>query len=273
MPPSDDWHPVARILLGTAIVGGVAYLVYANRDRILGVAREVGIPPSVIPGGFSSSSSMGTRMQQAIVSKARELVTPDPSLHRDYVGEPEKRWVDTVLGGETGPGAWRWFTKGKGTTCMVFMTAVLEQAGVPKEYLNRPWPGEDTSGKPTEHYHFGAWMAPMQKAGSALGAPLVYENNPSTLTPGDVYVVTRDATASSDPAIDRTHVGIVLETTDQVDEGLALTTADGGQTDPEGRQCARIMHRTLKGNRMQGPFGGATLIARLHPSDDAENIA
>ena len=67
-----------------------------------------------------SSPSKGPRkMRDAIVAKAIALGTPDPDLQRDYVGEPESRWIDSVLGGQKAPGVWRWFEKGHGTTCMI----------------------------------------------------------------------------------------------------------------------------------------------------------
>ena len=140
----------------------------------------------------SSPSKGFSKMRDAIVAKAIALGIPDPDLQRDYVGEPESRWIDTVLGGQKAPGVWRWFEKGHGTTCMIFATAVLEQAGAPKEFLNRPWPGEAQDGQPTAHYKLGGWMAPMQTAGAKPGAPASYERNPSTIEPGDVYVLERD---------------------------------------------------------------------------------
>ncbi|MEO5725867.1 MAG: hypothetical protein ABI134_23140 [Byssovorax sp.] len=42
-----------------------------------------------------------------------------------------------------------------------------------------------------------------------------------------------------------------------------LVTGDGGQTDTKGNQCARVVRRTIKGNRITGLFGSSTCGWRL----------
>ena len=54
------------------------------------------------------------------------------------------------------------------------------------------------------------------------------------------------------------HVGIVLER-----RGEELVTGDGGQTDARGNQCARVVRRTIKGNRIAGQLGSSTCVWRL----------
>ncbi len=184
-----------------------------------------------------------------IIEAARRLATPIPPL--DYVGIPDPRWVDEVLGGSKGPGKWQWYEAGFGTTCAVFATAVLQAAGAQawtapngesgRALLNRPPPiGVG--------FVIGDWAGKFAKGGDLCDVRRLDPN----LQPGDLYYVVRDG----DPA--KWHVGFVLER-----RGNKLVTCDGGQTAPDKSQCVRIMTRQIDGKKLTSKFGTAEIQWRL----------
>lgn len=147
---------------------------------------------------------------------------------------------DEMLGGALGPGRWKLYEKGYGTTCGIVVGYVLEQAGADPRLINRG-----------DRFKIGAHISRLYEGGKAIGALRM----DAELEPGDVYYMLRDG---GKPGVLPEHVGIVLAR-----NGDELVTGDGGQKDANGNQCARIVRRTIKGNRIHGPFGGATCGWRL----------
>lgn len=217
---------------------------------IVGIASGVGLTfgaSSVrrrwLRGGSISPQALG------VIAAARRLLTPVPPL--DYVGPGDARWDDYVLGGRTGDG-WQWYDPTKGTTCAITVDAILEQAGVSvwtspltgasgKLLLNKP--------EPTGvGFIPGAWGTRFVEGGDACG---IRTTDPD-LRAGDIYYIVRD----NNPA--KWHVGTVLER-----NGDQLITADGGQTAPNGDQCARINPRTLDGRTLSSKWGAGEVQWRL----------
>lgn len=147
---------------------------------------------------------------------------------------------DEILGGAIGPGRWKLYEKGYGTTCGIVVAYVLEQAGIDPRLINRG-----------DRYKIGAHISRLFQGGKAIGALRM----DAELEPGDVYCMLRDG---GKPGVVPEHVGLVLER-----HGAELVTADGGQTDANGNQCARIVRRTITGNRIKGPFSTGTCVWRL----------
>lgn len=187
-------------------------------------------------------------MASRVISAARHLATPHPP--RDYVGPGDDRWDDIVLGGLMSPGQWQYFRDGYGTTCAVFATSALAQAGV--STWTSPLTG--ASGRLLINYPQpagvgftpGAWAERYVDGGDRCGI----RRRDADLRPGDLYYLQR----GKDPA--RWHVGIVLER-----DGERVLTADGGQkgpptpTAPKGCQCARLTRRTLRGKTLVAKGG------------------
>jgi len=171
----------------------------------------------------------GSSASNRIVNAAKRLVPCDYDT---------SLW-DTILGGRISPGVWRYYEVNHGTTCGIVTGAILEQAGANPLLINRG-----------ASYRIGAHISRLYEGGKKLG---ILRTDPD-LQPGNVYCVTQDSTKPGD----HSHVGVVLAR-----QGETLITADGGQTDSAGHQCARIVRRRLVGKRIIGPQSAGTFAWRL----------
>lgn len=218
------------------IVLGALGVIVAGAAGYLGVRRmssssSSSSPPPSEPAPSSSSGSTAER----IIAAAKANVPAD-------YGTP--LW-DEIMGPKRAPGKWAYYEDHYGTTCGVVAAKILEDAGVGPEYINRAEPG-GSGFKIADH------IARMQRAGLADGT--IIDN--AELEPGDVYHATHDNPPGE-------HVGTVIAR-----DGDTITTADGGQTDANGHQCARIAVRRLSGDtltRIDGvPAGAMKVTWRLH---------
>jgi len=160
-------------------------------------------------------------------------------------GDP--RWDDEVLGGKLGPGRWRYFERGYGTTCGIFAGAVLARVGAPAVLINRDPP--EGSG-----FRVGEPIARLYQGAQTLGWLRVAGRDPIDLRRGDVYCVHRPGATYKGAPVSPEHVGIVVDVS-----GSKITTADGGQTDAQGEQCSLRRERTLSGSELATVSGPATL--------------
>jgi len=126
------------------------------------------------------------------------------------------------MGGQTGPGTFAYYSDGWGTTCGVVAAAILEKAGVHPSLINR-------GGR----FVIGEHISRIYKGAKDRG----YLRTDSDLRPGDLYYVRRPSGVE--------HVGVIVEKS-----GADTITADGGQRDKDGRQCARMCKRRFEGFTM-----------------------
>lgn len=230
----------AALLAGGILGGGVAY----HYAREAFQRWKIGGEPAA--------------MAVAVVNAARALCTPVAPY--DYVGAGDPRWDDEILGGNLGPDHWQFYqtwldkekTRSGGTSCAIVVDAILEHAGV--STWKSPITGKMGSlllnkNPPTGvGFMDGAWGDRLVSGGDACG---IRVQNPD-IQPGDVYYIRRDND------VRKWHVGACLER-----HGSNLVTVDGGQKDPKGAQCVRIMERTLRGKILAGKFGEGEVLWRL----------
>ncbi len=136
----------------------------------------------------------------------------------DY-GTQNWEWM---MGGLVKPGVFRYYSDGWGTTCGVVAAAVFEHAGVNEALINRG-----------NRFVIGAHISRIYSGAKKLG----YLHEDTDLQPGDMYYVRRDSGVE--------HVGFIVEK-----NGADTITADGGQKDNQGRQCARLCKRRFEGDVM-----------------------
>lgn len=186
---------------------------------------------AVVGGTTSGAHEVRGR---ARILQCIQAVTPSD------VGDPR---FDAILGGRVGPGRWRYYETGYGTTCAIYVTYALECAGAPASCLNRG-----------QAFKPGAHLVPLLDCARAWGA---YKPGFDGARPGDIYYV------SNTPAA--WHVGVLISSI-----GTNVVTADGGQTNAKGQQCARLVRRVLQrdpGGRvaLSGPNGfGGFRVVRWH---------
>ncbi len=229
---------------------------YGNAALILaGIAAGIGIAAAgkKAMDRWGRGKKRGSQMAEAVIAAARHLATPNPPLN--YVGPGDDRWDEIVCGGLLRPGQWQWYEDGHGTSCAVFATAVLAQAGV--DVWTSPITGSHgcllLNYPPPRGVGFipGGWQKRFMEGGKKLG---IFTEDPD-LQDGDLYCVMRE----NNPA--KWHVGIIVAR-----NGAELLDASGGQlgppspTAPKGVQCARLVKRTLRGRTMTGGAGGPAQV-------------
>lgn len=165
--------------------------------------------------------------------RAKILQTIPTMIPQNYGTET---WNE-IMGGKIRPGVFKYYSDGWGTTCGVVVGAVLEKAGAPHELINR-----DPS------YKIGAHISKLYQGAKTLG---LLRTDIDGLQPGDVYAICR---SNASKGVDCTHVGFILERNENL-----LITADGGQSCyyPKlgKKQCAKIIHRKIKGDYIITPDG------------------
>jgi hypothetical protein len=177
----------------------------------------------------------------------------DAALALSPAGVGDPRWDNEVLGGKLGPGRWKYYEKGYGTTCGIFAGAVLARVGAPAALINRE-PPEGSGFKPGEP------ISRLYQGARALGWLRVAGRDPLELRPGDVYCVHRPGATYKGAPVSPEHVGIVVNVA-----GAKITTADGGQTDARGEQCSLRRERTLSGAELATVTGPAKLVWWIRP--------
>jgi hypothetical protein len=189
---------------------------------------------------------------EKIVSVAKNLLPEKDSV----LQEPDPIW-DWILGGRIGNDRWnlyQWATGSKyGTTCGIFVAACMVKAGWSKEMINRDEP-EGSGYKATKH------IARIYSGAQKLGFVLNVPTEGIELKPGDIYCQIRK-TEWQGKIIEMEHVGIVLNSRKNQDGSYTIETADGGQTAKSGRQCAKRVTRSLRGDQIKNEENGA--VARL----------
>lgn len=149
-------------------------------------------------------------------------------------------WVPTTLGdgvferllGEgLGPGKWTYYEEGRGSTCGVFVAAILEICGAPRVMINR--------GK----VHVPG--APISRLIAGAKALKVWREDVAGMNPGDVYVV------AVPPDFTDTHVGFFISHL----PGGWIRTADAGQTARNGAQATRFCKRRTTAGAISYPGG------------------
>lgn len=164
--------------------------------------------------------------------RARVLATIEETTPSD-TGDPQ---FDAVLGGRIAQGKWRYFEVGYGTTCAIYVAYVLERAGAVVECINRG-----------ALFKVGAHATRLVECARARGA---YHEGAEGIRAGDIYYVA--------DTVENWHMGFWLSR-----QGSELLTADGGQTNTQGAQCARFVRRVIQPDArgallLSGPngFGG-----------------
>lgn len=167
--------------------------------------------------------------------------------------EGDPHWDDFILGGALGAGRWRYFQRGYGTTCGIFGAACFARAGAPAVLINREPPEGSgfVPGQPISRLYQGA---------QTLGWLRVAGKDAIDLRPGDLYCVHRPGATYQGKPVSPEHVGVVLAV-----KGEAIATADGGQTDTQGRQCATRNSRKLSGDQLSTVSGPARLAWWIRP--------
>jgi len=244
---------LALLLPLAATAAGLAYVV----------ARETESEPAPAP--------TNEPIPGRIVRLARRLSTSDPAHHTTDatdaapLTDPHPEW-DWVLGGATGTkdrwGLYSWAPGNPwGTTCGIWCSAVAakladelepidpERARKVRALANRRPPEglRYAIGESIARLYQGGrdagWLTTFPAASAAagvdVGAAPEAEINP--LRPGDVYCVHRHGATLNGRPVSGEHVGIVLRV-----DGATVITADGGQTDRRGRQCALRRERTVR---------------------------
>lgn len=187
------------------------------------------------------AGSLSERVASAV---ERDLPRSDSVLT-----EPSPRW-DALLGGRIGPGKWRYYEAGYGTTCGVTAAGWLAKAGAPPGMINRD-PPEGSGFGP------GAHISRLRQGAQELGwlfRPRAGQL--PNLRRGDVYCMVR---ATSDGTSGE-HVGVVLKSK-RIGDSLHLVTGDGGQTSDAGKQAAKRRNRVVypDGTVVTPGSGSATL--------------
>lgn len=155
---------------------------------------------------------------------------PDPTSTISETSNPD-RW-DHILGGKLGPGRWKRFETGYGTTCGVAANGWLIDAGAPPVMINAAPP--EGSG-----FTNGAHISRINSGASdpALGwLRTVQRGQLPDFRPGDLYEINH----TTNDGTDGTHIGVVLAVTPSADgQSLTVDTADGGQGTRQAQYAGR----------------------------------
>lgn len=227
------------------IVGGTA-LVSAGAAILVRL-----VLPKKRPSG-------GHVLADAIVAAALADL-PDSTT---VLGEPDPRW-DELLGGKKSANQWAYFERGYGTTCGVVAAAWAEEAGWPADLINRDAPGG--SG-----FKIGAHISKLHDGARARGwLHVPNKGELADLAPGDILGTEHDVVDKDGNHTRGEHVDVVLSVTPQDDGTLAIETADGGQTDSQGRQAAKRRQRVVHANgTVVSPGSGNATVAWWIRSED-----
>lgn len=188
-------------------------------------------------------------LSACVVQRCTELL-PRPDT---IFGEPDPRW-DAAMGGRRGADVWGYYQENAGTTCGLFAAWILSLCGAPAAMINRAAP--EGSG-----FTVGAHITKIYQGARSLGwlrtPPASGELD---LRPGDLYCTTRAGATYHGQPVSGEHVGFILSIGPAGPDGArAVETADGGQTDGNGRQCAKRRQRTLRGRQLSLVTGPATI--------------
>lgn len=235
----------SRILVPvlTAAAGAALYVMVQRWGRRA-------FSPSSASPGFSPNERLRLATLEAL---------PD----RNSVLEPPMPLWDAILGGRKGEylGApsWGYFsvysgtnpdgTKRKGgTTCEIFVAYCMAKAGWPLDFINR---AKDDPVAPGAGFNAGMHAVKIKAAAQQRGwivTPPHGVAGPDTplMIAGDAYCTTRPGATYDGKPVSGEHMGIVLDVSEPNAAGQrTVVTADGGQTNVKGEQCAHWNTRTL----------------------------
>lgn len=245
--------------MGPIAKKGLTYLATGGAMALVGLlVRKVVFGPAKPSGSDSKSSKRGKSMSDDLRSAALEVL---PS--KDAVLQPPDPTWDAILGGRKGDSfggaAWGYFAvyvnekDGKkvkgGTTCGIFAAYCAGKAGWPVEMVNRK---PDDPVAPGASFVPGAHILRVYEGAQKRG----WIKKGVAPEPGDYYCVTHEGATYDGKAVSGEHVGVVIDVSDAAADGTRkVTTADGGQSNAKGEQCAHQNARTWY------PDGRLTLTA------------
>lgn len=175
-----------------------------------------------------------------VLAAAKRLIPAPPAV----LGRGDPAWDDAMGGIKGGEGVWRYYGEGFGTTCGVVAAYIAFLAGLPAELINRDAP--EGSG-----FRVGEHIARLYQGAKALGWLRQPEGGQVDLKPGDIYCTVRSGATWNGAPASGEHVGVVLSVSEPDASGnRTVETADGGQRDANGLQCAKRNTRTLKGETL-----------------------
>lgn len=188
-------------------------------------------------------------LRTCVVQRCIEVLPRSDSI----LGEPDPRW-DAAMGGRKGPDVWSYYQENAGTTCGLFAAWVLSLCGAPPVMINRNPP--EGSG-----FAIGAHITKIYQGAKSLGwLRTPPASGELELLPGDLYCTTRPGATYHGQPTSGEHVGFILSIGAAGPDGARpVETADGGQTDQNGRQCAKRRQRTLRGRQLSLVTGPATI--------------
>lgn len=175
--------------------------------------------------GLAALLAQGKTTRETILESIRFLIPSDWESHK----------FDWMMGPKLGPGRYKYYEKGHGTTCAIVVNAVLERAAIRPSALNR--------GK---FYRGNDHLSALVKHAKSKGA---YVASPKAFQPGDIYYIQENGRPEN------WHAGFFFS-----GGNSAIVTADGGQSNAAGNQCALFVKRKARqrGDSMEfsGPDGG-----------------
>lgn len=241
------------IVAGTAVIAvGGALLVRRALPRRIAASPDPSLP----------APKARKRMLPDLLVASALADLPDADT---VLGEPDPRW-DELLGGKLTADQWRYYERGYGTTCGVVTAAWLEAAGGPPVMINRAPPGGSAEMSPDGQHlakgSIGAHIRKLHDGGKSLG----WLRTPTTgalpdLQSGDILGTEHDKFDANGKPIKGEHVDVVLSV-EPVGDELHIETADGGQTDAQGRQAAKRRTRVItKNGVVHSPGSGDAKVA------------
>ncbi|WP_437679984.1 hypothetical protein [Sorangium sp. So ce131] len=207
------------------------------------MTRPAAVPDLWFPAAIAAAGALWWWFRRPVA-----LPRPGLSLRQEAVS-----LVRRFVPSDTGDAAFEEIAKdygGKGTTCGYICHWLLWRIGCrDATVVNRNEPGDGLTYRPARNISMLRWNTYFRVA-----------SRDARPEPGDIYLV-------SDGPPPTEHVGVVLDVA-----GDVWTTADAGQPNVRGEQCARLVKRRLRADGALERLDGASPPRRLQGWLDLERV-